>query len=323
MKTPNFWYDPSPLTLSKMLWPLEQLYDFVGRAYRSTVTPIHVNVPVICVGNLTVGGTGKTPVVLSLAKELITRSKVVHFLTRGYKGREKGPLLVNPTYHTAYDVGDESLLLAHLAPTWVSVDRPAGARAAVSAGAEIIIMDDGFQNPSLYKDLSILVIDGTIGFGNGRIIPAGPLRESINSGLERAQGIVLFDPDITELTPSLARLNLLHARLAPKSDKVKFHGHKVVAFAGIGRPEKFFDTLQDIGACIVEKYSFPDHHFYSKKDINSLLTIAKAHNALCVTTEKDYIRLPHHLTNQIQALAITVQWEDKMRLKQLFNIIGK
>ncbi|WP_246161472.1 tetraacyldisaccharide 4'-kinase [Segnochrobactrum spirostomi] len=252
-------------------------------------------VPVVCIGNFVAGGAGKTPTALliaGIARELGRRPV---FLSRGYGGREAGPLAVDPARHDAADVGDEPLLLAAAAPTVVSRDRPAGAVLASTLG-DLIVMDDGFQNPSLAKDLSIVVVDGGFGIGNGRCIPAGPLRAPLPVQLDRADAVlVIGDP-----APALAHLDAaLTAHRTPRfaghlvpRDPAHLAGRRVVAFAGIGRPEKFFDSVRKTGAIIAATRPFPDHHAFTEKDAADLLSLCASEAAVPLTTAKDGARLP-------------------------------
>jgi tetraacyldisaccharide 4'-kinase len=257
---------------------------------------IRAGMPVICLGNLTVGGAGKTPAALAVAHLLLAAHQRPFFLSRGYGGRLAGPLRVSPTLHRATDVGDEPLLLTRLAPTIVARDRVAGAKLAQFAGATVIVMDDGFQNPSLHKDLAILVVDGRRGIGNGRIIPAGPLRAPLGSQLDRAQALVLVGPaDGAAAISTAARrrgLAVFHGRLAPEPDVVAAIGRRqVLAFAGIGNPAKFFATLSEAGVDIAARRSFPDHHRYTAAQAQDLVARADAAGLMLLTTEKDLVRL--------------------------------
>mgnify|MGYP000638645222 CR=1 FL=1 len=192
MRAPDFWQPGKGGFAAMALAPLGRVYAAAGAARRAAARPWKAPVPVICIGNLVAGGAGKTPVALDFGKRLIDSGETVHFLSRGYGGTEKGPLRIDPAIHTCQAVGDEPLLLARLAPTWIAADRRLGCQAAVAAGAGIVIMDDGFQNPTTVKDLSVIVIDGGYGFGNGRVMPAGPLREPVAAGLKRAQAVVVI-----------------------------------------------------------------------------------------------------------------------------------
>ena len=245
MRAPDFWYGQgaSASLTAALLSPLGVLYGAIGRLRRAVVQPYDCGRPVVCVGNLVAGGAGKTPVALSLVTALQRRGLSVHCLSRGYGGRESGPLRVDREHHSYREVGDEPLLLAAQAPTWIARDRAAGARAAVTAGAEVIVMDDGFQNPSVKKTLSLLVIDGAVGLGNGRLIPAGPLREAPSAGLARAQAAVILGQDRRGLASQLpTQLPVLDAALMPPAKGWTPAGQRFLAFAGIGRPEKFFTT---------------------------------------------------------------------------------
>ncbi len=322
MRAPDFWADDG--ALATLLAPLGAGYDLAGRLRRALAHPASVGIPVVCVGNLVAGGAGKTPVALALIEALGARGCKVQCLTRGYGGRVSGPHRVDPARDTAARVGDEALLLARAAPTWVARDRTAGARAAATAGAEVIVMDDGFQNPSLAKDLSLVVIDGAYGFGNGRVMPAGPLRETVPGGLARAEAVVVLGPERRDLGARLdARPDggpaLLTARLAPRPGSERLAGRMVLAFAGIGRPEKFFATLADLGAKVVETRAFPDHHAYAPAEIESLRARAAALDACAVTTEKDAVRLSSELREGIEVLAVAVEWREPEALDALLD----
>jgi len=308
MKAPEFWFRKGTTTAS-LLTPAAALYDLAGRISRAARTSQMVDAKIICVGNLVAGGAGKTPVALALAE--ILRTDDIAFLTRGYGGRETGPLRVDPSHHTARDVGDEALLLAHAAPTWFSRDRPKGARAAETGGAKIVIMDDGFQNPSLAKNIALLVVDGATGFGNGRVMPAGPLRETVRNGLLRADAIVLVGDDKTNATAQIHNgTPILKARLVPGPEAQTLSGQRVLAFAGIGRPQKFFDTLTEIGCEIVGQHAFADHRPYRPEQIMALCEEAAALQAIPVTTDKDLVRLPADAREMVQTVSVTLEWDD-------------
>ncbi len=318
MRAPEFWAHDG--ALARLLAPLGLGYDLVGRLHRATVRPVAAPVPVICVGNLTVGGAGKTPVVISLLQALSKRGIEAHCLTRGYGGRAAGPLRVDRGRHEVREVGDEALIIARAAPTWVARDRVAGARAAAEAGATAIVMDDGFQNPSLFKDLSLIVIDGGYGFGNARVMPAGPLRESVPRGLARADALVVVGTEERILARSLnTGAPVLGARLVSGPEGQRLAGQRVLAFAGIGRPEKFFATLEALGAELVETRSYPDHHPYGTGEIEALLARAKDRNARAVTTEKDAVRLPAEFSARVEALPVTLAWRDEDAVEALLD----
>jgi len=307
MRAPAFWSGPS--TLSALLMPLGAVYAAAGRLRRLAVSPQKSPVPVICVGNLVAGGAGKTPVAQAIARHVIAQGVEVHFLSLGYGGKLKGPVRVVPGIHDAADVGDEPLLLAGIAPSWVAVDRVAGAKAAAAEGAQVIVMDDGHQNPSLVKSASIVVVDGETGFGNGRIIPAGPLREPVAEGLARADAVVILGEDRAGVEQTLPQgLPLLHGHLAPTAESRTLDGEPVLAFAGIGRPDKFFDTVRALGCKLVEKRDFPDHHPYSYAEAKEIIDAAWAMGALPVTTAKDAVRLPADLRAPVMVVEVEVVW---------------
>lgn len=310
MRAPEFWARPDSAA-TRLLAPLACAWTMAGRARRHLVRPAHVPVPVICVGNLVAGGAGKTPVVAALARYLGASGVAAHILTRGYGGWRPGPLRVDPTRQGFAEVGDEALLLAREAPTWIARDRRAGAWAAVAAGARIILMDDGFQNPSLHKDHSILVIDGNYGLGNGRVMPAGPLREPPGDGLARADACILIGADRAGIARALpADLPLHRARLVPAAGGADLGGRRLLAFAGIGRPAKFFATLRDLGADPAVAQSFPDHHRFREDELLRLEALAAGLGARLVTTDKDAVRLPPSWRARVAVLRVTVAWED-------------
>jgi len=315
MRAPDFWRADG--VLPALLSPLS-LGLLAGAAIRrATTRPYDAPVPVLCVGNLVAGGAGKTPVAIALGAILAAQGKTVHFLSRGYGGRETGPLRVDPARHTAADVGDEPLLLAATGSSWIARDRAAGAKAAAEAGAQVIVMDDGFQNPGVAKDLSILVVDGGYGFGNGRVMPAGPLREPLAAGLARADAIVLMEPDSVGVARTLpAQLPVLQATLAPVRAG-DLTGRAVFAFAGIARPEKFFATLESLGAIVVGRQGFDDHHAYSDVDIGALLAAAEKCGGVPITTEKDAMRLPASARENVEVLPVSLRWRDEAAVQAL------
>jgi tetraacyldisaccharide 4'-kinase len=319
MREPTFWNHDG--VTARLLSPLGGLYDALGRRRAAQVSPADCGVPVICVGNATSGGTGKTPVVIDLARRLQMQGVLVHLLTRGYKGREIGPHPVNPLADDAARVGDEPLLLARAAPTWVARDRAAGARAAAAEGAQAILMDDGLQNPSLKRDLNVLVVDGARGFGNGRVIPAGPLRARLDRTLAQVQACVVTGEDRANVA-GLMPANLPVARAKAEVDPItrkRLAGRRVLAFCGIGRPDKFYDTLREVGAEIVETRSFADHHRYRPSEITGVLEIARRGGLTPITTEKDGVRLPAWAQARIEVLPITLNWTGDGALDRLLH----
>ncbi|HEY4136048.1 MAG TPA: tetraacyldisaccharide 4'-kinase [Alphaproteobacteria bacterium] len=327
MRAPDFWQDGGALSVA--LSPLGCLHAWAGRLRRAAVTPRSAVMPVICVGNLVAGGAGKTPVALSLAAKLTARTGLagrVHALTRGYGGELRGPVRVDPLVHDAWKVGDEPLLLARRLPTWVARDRVAGAAAAVASGANLLILDDGLQNPALKKDLSFVVVDGGAGFGNGRVIPAGPLREPLGDGLGRADAVVVVGEDRVKAAARIARLRpalpLFHARLVATPDSAAaLAGQRLVAFAGIGRPEKFFESLRALGCELVATRAFDDHHPYDAKDVAALAALAAQQGARLVTTAKDAVRWPADAQavagGDIAVLDVEIAWDDEAALDML------
>ena len=285
------------------------------------IPPQDAGIPVVCVGNVVVGGAGKTPVALAVAERLRVYGLVPHFLARGYRGRERGPLRVNRSRHGAADVGDEPLLLADAANTWVARDRIAGARAAARGGADVVVSDDGLQNPGLPKDVAFLVVDEGFGIGNGRVMPAGPLREPPTQAAARASAVVkmrsrsgradlgpLVKPSVTVLTAAVEPVAEDSARLA---------GARVVAFAGIARPLKFFATLDALRCTVVGARAFPDHHRFRDRDIAGLIEEAEVLEARLVTTAKDAVRLPPAVRQRVEVLRVEAVFDDPEALDRV------
>jgi tetraacyldisaccharide 4'-kinase len=314
LPTPEFWARRG--LFSSLLQPLAWAYAAAGAARWRWTRSVKARVPVICVGNLVVGGAGKTPVVLALARRFAAKGRAVHLSSRGYGGRLAGPVAVDPRQHHAGDVGDEALLLAAAAPTWVARDRAAAAARAADAGAALLLLDDGLQNPGLAKDLSLLVVDGQFGFGNGRVLPAGPLREPIGTGLGRADAVVLIGEDEAGVLPMLAGKPVLRARLVAENAD-EFRGCRVLAFAAIGRPAKFFATLEGAGAELVARHGFADHHFYRDDELRRLQEEAVAVKAALVTTAKDWARLSPEWRAQVEVLRVAIRWADEAALDRV------
>lgn len=328
MREPAFWWR-APGIEAALLQPVAWCYGAIaGRRMRRSGA--RAGIPVICIGNLTLGGAGKTPAAIAVARLLSERGETPYFLSRGYGGTETGPLRVDPATHTSQDVGDEPLLLARVAPAIVSQDRVAGAALARAQGASVIVMDDGLQNPSLEKDLSVAVIDGARGIGNARVFPAGPLRAPLAVQRERI-GACLVVGGGGALPPALAAESakesaepLLRGRLVPDPAAVAaLAGRKVLAFAGIGHPDKFYATLSASGIAIAATQSFPDHHRYSDADARLLLERARAQGLTPVTTEKDMVRLTGGecaaLAARTQVLPVTLAFEDGERVRRLLD----
>jgi tetraacyldisaccharide 4'-kinase len=301
---------------SGLLAPLGAGWDAASRLRRALARPYRAPIPVICVGNLVAGGSGKTPVVLALAVSIAATGVAVHIVTRGYGGRLGGPLRVDPARHDAPAVGDEALLIAASSPCWVARDRAAGVREAVTAGAGVILLDDGFQNPAIDKDLSLVVVDAEYGFGNNRVIPAGPLREPIATGLARADAIVLLGNGVEPDAVREAGRPILRSDLEPVHGE-RFAGAQIVAFAGIGRPEKFFASLRRVGATLIASHPFPDHHPFADAEIARLRHEAERTDARLVTTAKDFVRLPPRLRGGIEVLEVEIRWHDSAAVTDL------
>jgi tetraacyldisaccharide 4'-kinase len=315
MRSPEFWYRPAGVA-ALLLTPFGWIYRVASAVRQCLSHPVRADVPVVCIGNLVAGGAGKTPI--SLAVAALLRDRQPHFLTRGYGGRLTGPVLVDPQRHSVDDVGDEALLLAAAAPTWLAHDRVAGARAAAEASAGVIVMDDGFQNPHLAKDISLIVIDGQAGLGNGLLMPAGPLREPPARGLRRAQGVVMIGADRHRIGPGLPTgLPCFAARLTPTNDARTLAGQRVVAFAGIGRPEKFFATLDELGCIVSLRRPFPDHHRFTDTEFDLLVREAATHAATLATTAKDAVRLSAAQRARVRVVDVTLSWDDEASVRRL------
>lgn len=321
LKTPAFWYrdknDPSPL-IENIMRPAACAYRMGFALHQSATSARKAELPIICIGNLNAGGTGKTPTAMALAG-IVRRhglARTPYFLSRGYGGGDIGPLLVDPDKHDAWNTGDEALLLAHEAPTVVCADRLEGAALALRKGADILIMDDGLQNPGIYKDIKLVVINGEMGFGNGRLIPAGPLRAPLKDGLNHADGFILIGEDrrgtLAMLPPEKpvfkAALKTDPAKHPPK-DKT------YLAFAGLGYPQKFFTYLEnELGLSLAKPVTFPDHYPYSAADLYDLHKKAEELGAELLTTQKDFLRLPVVDGIKVHVLPVHLEWEDENAL---------
>jgi tetraacyldisaccharide 4'-kinase len=316
VRAPAFWQRDG-LT-ARLLAPLSPLYE-AATARRVARPGWRAPVPVICCGNASVGGAGKTTLALDLGTRLLARGMRVAFLTRRYGRRSGGAIRVDLARHGAPEVGDEALLLAALAPTFVAADRAPAARAAIAAGADVLIMDDGLQHPGLVKDGSLLVIDGGAGFGNGRVLPAGPLREPVAAAAARCRAGVLIGADAHDAAAALPpSLPVLRATLR-STDVERLAGHRVLAFAGIGRPEKFYASLAEAGAVVVATRSFPDHHPFSVAELRQVLADATTLDAAPVTTPKDAVRLPAGLRDAVTTIGVRLEWRDAAEIEALLD----
>jgi tetraacyldisaccharide 4'-kinase len=325
MREPAFWWRAAGLE-ALLLAPAAAIYGTVaGR--RIARAGARVVVPVVCIGNLTLGGAGKTPTAIAVARLLTAAGERPVLLSRGYGGTLSGPVVVDPACHRAAEVGDEPLLLARVAPTIVARDRIAGARAALAAGASVIVMDDGFQNPALAKTLSVLVVDAGRGIGNGRVFPAGPLRAPLDAQLARAQALVVVgvtDDALPLADAARARgIAVFSARLVPAPSFIAaLGGVRVLAFAGIGDPDKFFATLVGAGIAVAATERFADHHRYTQSQARALIARAERENLVLVTTEKDLARMQGdaataELAAAARALPVTLGLDDEAAFRAL------
>lgn len=313
MRAPDFWGRAGGVWPA-LLSPVAAIY--AGATARRMARPgWRAPVPVLCCGGATAGGAGKTTLALDLGRRLAARGLGPHFLLRGYGGSVKGPVQVNPERHGSEAVGDEALLLAAQCPTWVSADRAAGARLAVAGGAGAIVMDDGLQNPTLEKSLSLLTIDGNYGFGNGHVIPAGPLRESVAAAASRCGAAVLIGPDETGALAALPpELPVLRCDLVPGPEIAALAGENVFAFCGIANPRKFFNTLRQGGAVLAGTESFADHYPFDEGDLREMLERAEQLAAIPVTTRKDWVRIPPAFRDRVTVVSVALTWEDEAAL---------
>ncbi len=320
MKTPGFWFRPRS-SAAVALAPLSGVYQALGHVRHRLVAPERVPGRLVVVGNILAGGAGKTPVTLALAEALLGRKQRVHLLAKGYGGRLQGPVQVDPQVHTARDVGDEPLLLAQVAPTWVAHDRGAGWRAAASTegteGAALVISDDGLQSPRLKPTFPLLVMDGVLGVGNGFLIPAGPLRESLDSALSRVRAVVQIGGPERTYRPGVP---VVYADFVPRNT-AWMRGARVLAFAGLGRPEKFFATCTTCGAEVVAAVPFPDHHLYSVAEVRALLAQAERLKAVPVTTTKDAVRLPADMRPLVRVVEGALAWRNPAAFQALVEAL--
>ena len=323
MRTPSFWRPGRPTAVARALQPIGALYGAVT-ARRMAGPGARAGAPVVCVGNFVAGGAGKTPAAIALARMLIDDGRRVAFLSRGYGGQKRvDPIRVDPTVHDARTVGDEPLLLAEVAPCWVGANRVTGAALAVEAGAEVLLLDDGLQNPELIKDLVFAVVDGEQLFGNGLCVPAGPLRAPVAAQAPLVQALIMIGGDeasANSLSAIVPGKPILRASLEPDAlAAASLIGREAVAFAGIARPEKFYATLHRIGAQLVATRNFPDHHLFTAREFDALRAEAVRHGALLATTEKDRVRLTSRQAQAVIALPVTLRFEEPAAAREILS----
>jgi len=319
MRAPGFWNREGG-AMPRLLAPVSRL--FAAATERRMAQPgWRAPVPVICCGNATVGGAGKTTLALDLGRRLAARGVAVHFLLRGYGGKAKETRRVIPG-DTVAQVGDEALLLNEVAPTWIGGDRAASARAAVAQGARVLVMDDGLQNPTLERDLAFLVVDGATGFGNGQVVPAGPLREPVAAAAGRCHVAVMIGADRTDAIDQIpADLPIMRAILRPGPEMMALAGRRVIAFAGIASPDKFFTSLTEAGALVLGRAAFADHHPFSESEVTYLLDQAAKLDAVAVTTPKDAVRVPAHLRQRVLITGVDLEWKNPTQIEDLLTAV--
>lgn len=323
MREPYFWtvtdkHSRAAAPMTKLLLsPLALAYRLAGERRIRNAAPADVGLPVVCIGNLTLGGAGKTPVTEAVRAWYTNKGLRAASLSRGYRGSLEGAHRVDPSRHTFVQVGDEPLMLSASGETWVSKDRPAGARAMKADGVQLIVMDDGHQNPTVKKSLSIVVIDAGNPFGNGHVFPKGPLREPVAAGLARADAVILMGEGKTPEALMGFKGTLLRARLLATAPLAP---DRYVAFAGIGRPGRFFDALRhQPGVELAEGAPYPDHHAFTRYDIDFLMKLASDHDARLVTTDKDHVRLPADMKAKVARASVRAKFEDEAALARLLE----
>ena len=322
LKAPKFWYLKRDSLLSNSLYPFSLLFRLGTKIRNLLSRERKTTLPIICVGNIVIGGAGKTPVALKIGNMLIKAGYKPHFVSKGYGGLEKNNTLVKD-WHSPKSVGDEPLLLSEIAPTWIGLNRNKSFQLAKEKGADCIVMDDGFQNPTLQKDFSIIVINGEQGFGNKRVIPSGPLRESINRGLSRTNLVILIGEISDEVRNKIPKhIPLIAANFKIKEDEMILKGQRVTAFAGIAYPEKFFNSLKLVNTNIVDKITYSDHHVYTENDLLNLAEIANKNKSILVTTKKDMVRIPKNFRSLVKTIDGFIEFDDEnLLLEILSNLI--
>lgn len=314
MKTPRFWHNNG--LLAQIVLPLSVIYFLAKRIKFKKITPQKFNLKIICIGNVVAGGAGKTPTAIAVKKILqknYPQAKIA-FVSKGYKGRISEPTLVDKAIHTTQDVGDEAILLASTGNAIIGKDRFEAIKFAENLGYEIVILDDGLHDDRIIKDKSFVVIDGKYGFGNGLLFPAGPMRDRLDFAVNNADEIILIGKDEKNSFVKIkhaTRKNYHALQANIKNTNELSKDLNFIAFAGIGRPSKFYDTLNEMGLKIIQTVDFADHHNYSEEDISYLKDLAKINNAKLVTTEKDFVKLPTDFQLEVDCLKIEIVFEDE------------
>jgi len=322
LKAPKFWYLKKDTYLSRILYPFSFIFRLGTKIRNITSHANKSSLPIICIGNIVVGGAGKTPVALKIGKILIKAGYNPHFISKGYAGIIKTNTIVE-SWHSPKSVGDESLLLSKVAPTWIGTNRNESIKLAASKGGDCIIMDDGFQNPKIYKDFSIIVINSSQEFGNKRVMPAGPLRESIKRGLNRTNLIIVIG-DVTDYLQKTIpnHIPIISAKFNINNENKIFKGQKITAFAGIAYPEKFFTSLREQEAKIVKEITYPDHHIYDENDLLNLAETANKTQSILVSTQKDFVRVPKSYRSLVNTLDGEIVFENKNLIQEILtNVI--
>ena len=322
LKAPKFWYLKKDTYLSRIFFPFSLIFR-LGTKIRNIISHTHKSsLPIICIGNIVVGGAGKTPVSLKIGKILIKAGYNPHYISKGYSGIIKKSTLVE-SWHSPQSVGDESLLLSKVAPTWIGINRNESIELAANKSSDCIIMDDGFQNPTIHKDFSIVVINSSQEFGNKRVIPAGPLRESIKRGLSRTNLIIVIGAETDYLQKTIPdHIPYISAKFNINNENKIFKGQIITAFAGIAYPEKFFTSLREQGAKIVKEITYPDHHIYDENDLLSLAETANKTQSILVSTQKDFVRVPKSYQSLVNTLDGEIDFEKEDLIKKILtNVI--